>query len=345
MADFELRADTSTNTVTIDGAQIEDRDIAAYFDDVPNDQREERLQTALLLGVIALKSTETAARVDFVEKRFNELEQRFQQEVQEVLDKNRDLLQNALDPNDDTPLGDLNRQLSKQISQLGVALGIEEGKTKERQRSALKGQDFEAAVQQLLGKITGTTEDTLELKMDEEGFEGSKKGDFVLTLNGRNKRIVFEAKDQKISKQKIEDYMTEAITNRDAVYGVYVAKHVENLPQEIGWFREYNGDILILALGSEDDDSLANEIIEIGYKWARRRVLDHVDKDDIADVWHKIETAERSLEDFNEIKKSASKIESSAKDIWERANTLKQELDDHFQQIHAELDAASDPTS
>jgi len=98
----------------------------------------------------------------------------------------------------------------------------------ERAKSAAKGGDFEALLEDLLAEIARGANDLLDRTATDAGDKGrSKKGDFVLTLDpnlthGADLRVVIEAKDRRMSGREMRDELREARTNRDAAVGLVV---------------------------------------------------------------------------------------------------------------------------
>ena len=93
----------------------------------------------------------------------------------------------------------------------------------ERSRSAAKGGDFEDLLEDLLGTFARGAGDLVDRTANETGSRlGSKKGDFVLTIDprlarGTDLRVVIEAKDRAMSQRAMREELREARENRDAV--------------------------------------------------------------------------------------------------------------------------------
>jgi len=164
-------------------------------------------------------------------------------------------------------------------------------------------------------------------------------------------RIVFEAKDVgSISFPELEREMKEAIANRSASYGVFVARSISTLPSNVGWFNEYNGDILAIALGEDDESQLREEILKIGYKWARLRLLSGKGREikgiDAKLLHDKVEEAGRKLKTLSGIKSSCTKAEEHIQNIRETANdvgnSVKDIMDEILKEIHRSTETAED---
>ena len=103
----------------------------------------------------------------------------------------------------------------------------------ERSRSAAKGGDFEDLLEGMLGELARGAGDLLDRTGTEAGaLVGSKKGDFVLTLDprltrGADVRVVIEAKDRVMSPRAMREELREARENRGASVAIaaWSAKH------------------------------------------------------------------------------------------------------------------------
>ncbi|MEW5992028.1 MAG: hypothetical protein AB1736_11880 [Chloroflexota bacterium] len=118
----------------------------------------------------------------------------------------------------------------------------------ERAKSAAKGGDFEAVLEDLLAEIARGANDLLDRTATDAGDKGrSKKGDFVLTLDpnlthGTDLRVVIEAKDRRMSGREMRDELREARTNRDAAVGLVVFTP-DHAPAGIAPFDVRAGDV------------------------------------------------------------------------------------------------------
>lgn len=98
----------------------------------------------------------------------------------------------------------------------------------ERARSAAKGQDFEDALESMLGTIARGAGDLLDRTSVEAGAViKSKKGDFVLTIDpaltrGADLRVVIEAKDKQLSARAIREELRDARDNRGAAVAMVI---------------------------------------------------------------------------------------------------------------------------
>jgi len=117
-------------------------------------------------------------------------------------------------------------EISTQVSDLTIALGIEEKTAELKEKSPQKGLEFEEVVQSKLVDLAPN--DFVSRVSKEKGSVAkSDKGDHVLTISQGNEnevKIVFESKSGNDfdSTSKIKKYLDEAIKNRDSEVGVMV---------------------------------------------------------------------------------------------------------------------------
>jgi hypothetical protein len=208
---------------------------------------------------------------------------------------------------------DLNlRTLNEQIAGLKaevVKLQAEREKAEEvaaeHARSTAKGRPYEEAVVEALDEIATARGDACDAVGDLPGV-GGRRGDVVVGIDGcagpARARIVFEAKNSQVSKNRALVELNEAMTQRDADYAVWVAAREELLPGRVQQLREVNGDKLFVAYDPEDGSRLA---LEVAYALARARVLmakAEGDGFDAAAMRTELERALGAMEDVRRIK-------------------------------------------
>ncbi len=144
----------------------------------------------------------------------------------------------------------------------------------ERSRSAAKGGDFEDLLEGMLGELARGAGDLLDRTGTESGaLVGSKKGDFVLTLDprlthGADVRIVIEAKDRVMSPRAMREELREARENRGASVAVaaWSAKHA---PTGVAPFTVSGEDVHVVV----DPDAPDLAYLEAAVRLARLLAL------------------------------------------------------------------------
>src|ERR671914_429324 len=115
----------------------------------------------------------------------------------------------------------------------------------EHARSTAKGRPYEEAVFDAVDAIARARGDDADPVGDLPGT-GGRKGDVVVAIDGAEgparARIVFEAKNSYVPKNKAVAELDAAMEQRDADYGVWVVPTEELLPGHGPQLREVNGD-------------------------------------------------------------------------------------------------------
>jgi hypothetical protein len=140
-------------------------------------------------------------------------------------------------------------------------------------KGTAKGRTYEEAVAEALDALATARGDVLEAVGDTRG-EGGKKGDFVVAIDAcggpARGKIVFEAKNRKLSRNEALSELDAAIETRTADYAVLVLSSDDKLPSRTHPLREFNGDKLFVTFDPDDGSTLA---LEVAYGLARARVL------------------------------------------------------------------------
>jgi hypothetical protein len=437
--------DDDSDTLRIDSYETTDPDIVGYFEELSAEERPTRVTTALRIGAMALRSTETQQEVDFVERRFARLEDDFEQtmvemvgedgqlpesirehfgedgrvpahikdhfgedgvvvreiedlvgedgelhrtleqyfgeegriprhieehfgedgtvveRIEELVEEDGDLdrlldehlgddgrlLREVFDPSEKgTPLYKLRESIEDDFEELRTELKLAEQEEEIKQRTPEKGFDFEDQVEDILAESTRHTGDLLNKTAEEPGeLDGVKTGDFVLDLNGFSSSIVVEAKDRQYTEPAVREEMDEAMENRNADYGLFVSRRRDHLPQKMDWFKEFGNEFLVVSLGDGDDARLEDEILRIGYKWARMRVLqEHVEVGDELDpdaVKDHVTTVENELDRFSNLRRECTNVEKAVGRIREQLDEIEDNAEDALDDINIELMQAS----
>src|SRR5207302_2809269 len=110
-------------------------------------------------------------------------------------------------------------------------------------KGTAKGRTYEEAVFEALDAIAVAQGDDCEAVGDLRG-EGGKKGDVVVAIDAcagpARGRIVFEAKNKKLSRNEAVAELEAALTSRAADYAVLVVPTEDKLPARTHPLRELN---------------------------------------------------------------------------------------------------------
>jgi NACalpha-BTF3-like transcription factor len=143
----------------------------------------------------------------------------------------------------------------------------------ERERGTAKGRSFEDGVADAIDAIAAAQGDVAEAVGDLKGATG-KTGDVLVRIDAgagpAQGRIVFEAKNSRLSRPEARKELDRGMEERDADFGVLVVPSEDKVPARMRSLREYDGDKLVVTFDPHERPPLA---LEVGYRLARARVL------------------------------------------------------------------------
>jgi hypothetical protein len=173
------------------------------------------------------------------------------------------------------------------------------------EKGTAKGRTYEEAVAEALEAIATARGDDCDAVGDLRG-EGGRKGDIVVAIDAcsgpARGKIVFEAKNSQLSKNKALAELDGALETRAADYAVLVVPSESRLPARTHPLREFNGDKLFVTFDPDDGSTLA---LEVAYGLARARVLMARTVDDGVDtaaLQVEVERAQGAMEEVRRIK-------------------------------------------
>ena len=214
----------------------------------------------------------------------------------------------------------------------------------EAERGTAKGRSYEEEVAAAVDALAMPLGDDCAAVGDVKEATG-KVGDVVVTIGASHGpaqgRIVFEAKNSRLSRPEAVRQLDQAKRERNADYAVLVVPSDEKVPARMHALREYNGDKLIVAYDAEDGP-LA---LQVAYALARARVLmargdaENVDGAAVAD------SVERALAELEEVRRIRQQL-TGAKTQIDRASEIVGAMSDrvsgHLEEIAALVRAAED---
>ena len=236
-------------------------------------------------------------------------------------------------------------ELEKQLQGLRDEKQKLEELAEERDRGTAKGRTYEEAVAEAIDRVAAVLGDVCDPVGDDPGT-GGKKGDVLVGIEGASGpdrgRIVFEAKDKRISRPDFYADLDESMRQRDADYAVLVVRGQDDVPAKLHSLREYQGDKIVAVFDPEEGSTLE---LEFAYRVARMRVTaarDGSDEIDAAAVRATVARAVTAMDDVRKIKSQlthAQKGIGGAKDLLDAVEArVRAELD----QVDAALAAAND---
>jgi hypothetical protein len=192
----------------------------------------------------------------------------------------------------------------------------------EREKGTAKGRDFEELVAEALDQIAIGQDDDCDAVGDQPGANG-KTGDVVIHLDAckgpARGRVVWEAKDRRLSKPAALAELDKAMAQRDADFAVLVVPTEDELPAKMRPLREYNGDKLIVVWDPETDSRLP---LELAYSLARARVLMARSESEGIDGAAVRDTVERALGAMDDVRRVKSSLTGAKTNIDRAAGVL-----------------------
>src|SRR5215216_8116296 len=136
-----------------------------------------------------------------------------------------------------------------------------------------KGLSFEDRVHEAIERIASSRGDCATHTGGEQAEGGGRKGDTLVELEAAEGpsagRIVFEAKDKRLSKNQAWAELNEGMAARAAGYAVLVVAGEDRLPAGREQLHEYEGNKLVVAVDRDEPGGLA---LETAYRLAAARV-------------------------------------------------------------------------
>ena len=236
------------------------------------------------------------------------------------------------------------RGVEKRMADLQVELQAlrdqrekEEELDAERERGTAKGRTFEEDVFVALEAIALAQGDDCDAVGDLKGATG-KTGDVVVHIDAcrgpSRGRIVFEAKNARLSKNKAFEELDAGMRERDADYAVLVVPEDDKLPARVSPLREYNGDKLMVAWSPEAAGTLT---LEVAYSLARARVLMTRAEGDGIDAGALRGTVERTLGAMEDVRRIKQQLTGAETGIG-NARAILDDMAGHVRRYLAEMD-------
>jgi hypothetical protein len=220
-------------------------------------------------------------------------------------------------------------QLRAEKDKLAEIAAVEE-------RGAAKGRTYEEAVAEALDALAAARGDTSDAVGDLRG-EGGRKGDVVVEIDAcagpARGRIVFEAKNRRLSRNDALAELDGALQARGADYAVLVVPSDDKLPARTQPLREFNGDKLFVTYDPEDGSTLA---LEVAYGLARARVLmtrAAAGGIDPTVVRAEVERAQGAMEDVRRIKSQLTNARTGIDNAQQILDAMAAAVRGHLAQI------------
>jgi hypothetical protein len=229
--------------------------------------------------------------------------------------------------------------LKVQLAELRAEREKVEEVAAERERGAGKGRSYEEAVFEAIDAIAVARGDDCDAVGDVRGDGTGRKGDVVVAIDAcagpARGRIVFEAKDRKLSKNAALEELDDALQARAADFAVLVVPSEDELPARTHPLREYNGDKLFVVYDPEEGSRLA---LEVAYGLARARVLMARDEAGGLDATAARAEVERALQAMEDVRRVKAQLTNASNGI-EQARAILEAMANGVREHLAQLDA------
>ena len=245
-----------------------------------------------------------------------------------------------------SPLHQFRVEMSDGFAKLNERLAAIEAagaaRASERSKSTAKGADFEDVVDVLLGEISRGSGDILERTGTETGSAiGSKKGDFVLTLNadataGCELRVVVECKDRYVSGRNMRDELRDAKSNRDAAVALVVFSPA-HAPTGIAPFDVRAGDVYCVVDPAAPDSATLEAAVRLARLMAFQTLHERDVEVDAAAIAKALNGVREQLETLRSLKLTLTSIGTSARDVYAGLDKLRDGIIARIADAEAEL--------
>ena len=226
-------------------------------------------------------------------------------------------------------------ELKEHIARLLDQQAHEEKLAEAESAGTRKGRSFEARAHEAIERMANLRGDCATHTGGELAEGGGKKGDTLVELGAAGGpavgRIVFEAKDKKLTKNEAWAELNEGMTRRAASYAVLVVAGEEKVPSGREQLHEYEGNKMIVAVDREEPDEIA---LELAYKLAAARVAAVRDAGLGVDASAVRDTADEA----RSILKQAQAIKSSLTGIKTSSDKARASLESLVEALRAKLD-------
>jgi hypothetical protein len=171
----------------------------------------------------------------------------------------------------------LEQKLEKVLEEAARLAGIQRGN--EELEAAIeagtqKGFDFEDVVHEEIERIASARGDAAHHVGAISNEAGSKKGDTLVEIGGADgaarAKVIFEAKDKKLSRNDAWLELDAELEGRDADFAVLVVSGDSKVPARTQELHEYQGNKMVVVFDKESLDPLALELV---YRYASARAI------------------------------------------------------------------------
>src|SRR5947209_6587324 len=258
---------------------------------------------AIEIGARVLDREQAGAQADFVKAEFEraarDLDAQFVERARRVAERLDEKLEEAFGPE----AGHVTRALERHFSDASADA------VQHKVRDVVR--DVSAQMQhELRAQLLAEGDDAAAVGDVKEA--SGKTGDVVVGIDGcagpPRGRIVFEAKNSRLSRPEALRELDRARSERNADFAVLVVAGAGKVPARMRPLREYNGDKLIFTYDPDDCPPLE---LQVAYALARARVLMRHGGGEGIDAEAVRASAERAIQALGEVQRIKQQLTAS----------------------------------
>lgn len=224
------------------------------------------------------------------------------------------------------------------------------GRAGERAKSAAKGADFEDQLEELLaGLLRGRDDALVRTALDAGDVMRSKKGDFVLTIDpqlcqGREARVVIEAKDRAVSARELRDELRAAKHNRGAQVALVVLTPA-HAPAGIAPFDVRAGDVYCVIDPQAPDSAVLDAALRLARLLTIASLRDEVATIDAVALSAALGRIRGELDSVRRLKMQLTSIGTAASEVNSGLDRLRAQVLARVAEAEAELQQPGSATA
>jgi hypothetical protein len=226
-------------------------------------------------------------------------------------------------------------QLTKEVVELKERGNADRRVAEAEEAGHRKGFTFEELVHEAVVQIASARGDAVSHTGTTVAEGGGKKGDTLVELGGAEGpsagRLLFEAKDRKLSKNQAWIELNEGMDARAASFAVLVVAGEDRVPAGRSPLTEYEGNKMIVVVDRDDPAGLA---LEVAYRLAAARTLMARDAELNVDAVAVRDTAEEAVSTL----KQAQAIRANLTGIKNSVDKARGGLDGLVEAVRAKLE-------
>jgi hypothetical protein len=271
----------------------------------------------------------------------------------QYFDGDRSKVAMLLDP---TRLGSPLHQFRQEIAEgfkgvherLAAIEAASKARADERSRSTAKGGDFEVLLHGMLGDLARGSGDLLDRTGTDTGSVlGSKKGDFVLTLDARltrgaDVRVVIEAKDRVMSQRAMREELREARENRGAAVAI-AAWTPAHAPTGIAPFAMVGDDVHVVVDPEAPDGACLEAAVRLARLLALAQLREREVDVDAAAIGRALAGVREQLEAIRGLRTQLTSMSNATKAVWTGLDALRTGILTRVAEAEAELRVVESP--